>query len=243
MSEFSPASGPKIAAVERPPVSQASGQKAWERPLLMGLSLPWLVGVVLVLVLAGWYLFAPEKTTTANRLAFQEDMEQQAAPAEGMLKAPVFAAPAASADSGAGLASFKNEVAAMVGGVRTYAEVNRSAIQRLADTVKAQSAAQQVLQQKLDEAQAQNSLLSARLSFLEGRPGAMTTTQRVSKPATKARSPLADMHVQALQNGMAWVYWQDKTWAVKAGDQLGQVTVNSIDAQAREVLTSAGTLK
>lgn len=240
MSEFSPASGPKVAAVERPPVSQAAGQKVWERPLLLGLSLPWLVGIGLLLVLTGWYLFAPEKTTTVNRLAFQEDVEQQAPPAEGMVKTPAFAAPV---DSGAGLASFKNEVAAMVGGVRTYAEVNRAAIQRLSETLKAQIEAQQVLQQQLAEAQAQNSLLSARLSFLEGRPGAMTTAQRVSKPAFKARSPLADMHVQALQNGMAWVYWQDKTWAVKAGDQLGQVTVNSIDAQAREVLTSAGTLK
>ncbi|RMT69104.1 TraP protein, partial [Pseudomonas syringae pv. theae] len=49
--------------------------------------------------------------------------------------------------------------------------------------------------------------------------------------------------VQAIQNGMAWVYWQDKTWAVSPGEKLGQVTVTGINPQAREVLTSAGTIK
>ena len=51
------------------------------------------------------------------------------------------------------------------------------------------------------------------------------------------------MRVEAVQNGMAWLFWQDRTWAVKVGDQVGQVTITRIDAQAREVHTSAGTLK
>lgn len=238
MSEFNPAVEPKLSAEPRPSNLRVSTAPWWQRPYLMGLSLPWLIGIVLILGLAGWYLFAPAKTTPVNRLAFQDDFEQQQpAPAAGPIAVRNEAVPASD------LGQFKNEVAAMVGGVRTYAEVNRTAIQRLSETVKAQGAAQQTLQQQLAEAQAQNSLLSARITFLEGRPGALASNQRAGKPAAKVRSPLTGMHVQAIQTGMAWVYWQDQTWAVSTGDHLGQVTVTGINAPAREVLTSAGTIK
>ncbi|MBW5416262.1 conjugal transfer protein TraP [Pseudomonas sp. MAG002Y] len=238
MSEFSPAVETTASSIQKPPPRQASGLSFWQRPIALGLSLPWLMGVVLILAGAAWYLFAPEETPTVNRLAFQDDFEQQHLHVQGASVAPAVSAPPES-----DLGQFKNEVAAMIGGVRTYGEVNRAAIERLSTTLKALSAAQQVLQQQLNESQAQNSVLSARVSFLEGRPGAMTTSQQVSRPVAKTRSPLAGMQVQAVQNGMAWVYWQDKTWAVKAGDQLGKVTVTRIDAKTREVETSAGTLR
>lgn len=237
MSEFNPAVEPKLSAEPRPSTVRVSTAPWWQRPYVAGLSLPWLVGIVLILGVTGWYLFAPAKTTPVNRLAFQDDFEQQPAPAAGPVTTRNEAVPASD------LGQFKNEVATMIGGVRTYAEVNRNAIQRLSETVKAQGAAQQTLQQQLAEAQAQNSLLSARITFLEGRPGAMASAQRAGKPVAKARSPLTGMHVQAIQNGMAWVYWQDQTWAVSTGDRLGQVTVTGIDAPAREVQTSAGTIK
>jgi len=51
------------------------------------------------------------------------------------------------------------------------------------------------------------------------------------------------MHLSAVQTGMAWVLWQDKTWAVQVGDTLGPVTVTGIDAPSRQVHTSAGTLQ
>ncbi|KPX32985.1 MULTISPECIES: conjugal transfer protein TraP [Pseudomonas syringae group] len=240
MSEFSSTAEPKASTIERPAPTPAPGPKVWQRPIVMGLSLPWLIGIALLLALVGWYLFAPEKSASVNRLAFENDVEQQPLPAEQSSTHPVVGA-AAESDLG----PFKNEVASMIGGVRTYAEVNRTAIQRLSETVKTQGAAQQALQQQLSEAQAQNSVLSARVSFLEGRPGAMTTArpQQTGKPVANARSPLNGMRVQAIQNGMAWVYWQDKTWAVSAGEKLGQVTVTGINPQTREVLTSAGTIK
>ncbi|CZT25911.1 conjugal transfer protein TraP [Pseudomonas cerasi] len=237
MSEFSPAE-PKASTIEMPAPTQAPSRSVWQRPIVMGLSLPWLIGIALLLALVGWYLFAREENPSVNRLAFENDLEQQPLPAEQSSTHPVVAA-AAESDLG----QFKNEVAAMIGGVRTYAEVNRTAIQRLSETIKTQGVAQQALQQQLAEAQAQNSVLSARVSFLEGRPGATTTTQQASKPVAKTRSPLNGMRVQAIQNGMAWVYWQDKTWAVSPGEKLGQVTVTGINPQAREVLTSAGTIK
>ncbi|RMS17384.1 TraP protein [Pseudomonas savastanoi] len=236
MSEFSPAE-PKASSIEMPAPTQAPSRSVWQRPIIMGLSLPWLIGIALLLALVGWYLFAREENPSVNRLAFENDLEQQPLPAEQSSTHPV----AAAAESDLG--QFKNEVAAMIGGVRTYAKVNRTAIQRLSETIKTQGVAQQALQQQLAEAQAQNSVLSARVSFLEGRPGATTTTQQASKPVAKARSPLNGMRVQAIQNGMAWVYWQDKTWAVSPGEKLGQVTVTGINPQAREVLTSAGTIK
>lgn len=240
MSEFNPAVEPKLSAEPRPSTVRVSTAPWWQRPYVAGLSLPWLIGIVLILGLTGWYLFAPAKTTPVNRLAFQDDFEQQPAPAAGPVSTPAVSTLSAPASD---LGQFKNEVAAMIGGLRTYAEVNRTAIQRLSETVKAQGAAEQALQQQVAEAQAQNSVLSARVSFLEGRPGAMNTTQRGSKPPAQARSPLTGMHVQAIQTGMAWVYWQDQTWAVSTGDRLGQVTVTGIDAPAREVRTNAGTIK
>lgn len=234
MSEFSATPADRVSPVMSAPSPPSASSGMWQRPIVAGLSLPWLIGVVLIVGLAGWYLFGPDSAPSVNQLAFREDHDEQPTATRP---------PQLSAPSEAGLSQFQNEVAAMFGGLRGYAETNRAAIERLAETVKSQGAAMTLQQQQLAEAQAQNSLLSARLSFQEGRPAAQSTTQQVSKPAVRVRSPLAGMRVEAVQNGMAWVYWQDRTWAVKAGDPLGPVTVTRIDAQAREVHTSAGTLK
>lgn len=238
MSEFSATAEDRVSPVVSAPSSQSAGPSVWQRPIIAGLSWPWLIGVVLVLVGAGWYLFGPDSTPTVNQLAFREDHDEQSITPEGARTTSQSLTP-----SEAGGSQFKDEVATMIGGVRSYAETNRTAIGRLSETVKSQGAGMTLQQQQLAEAQAQLSVLSARLSSLEGRPVAQVSTQRVARPAARVRSPLTGMRVEAVQNGMAWVYWQDRTWAVKAGDQVGQVTVTRIDAQSREVHTSAGTLK
>jgi intracellular multiplication protein IcmG len=193
--------------------------------LLLGLSLPWLAGVVLVLVLAGCYLFAPEGPPTVNQLAFNGGGDLQSVSSEFKAPAPVSAGP--------GLSQVQDEVAAMVGGVRTFAETNRTAIERLAQTIKALATQMATLQQQLVEVQAQNSGLSARVSSLESKP--VTAHRRAQPAAVAPRSPLAEMHVSAVQFDMAWVYWQEKTWAVQVGDRLGSVTVTGIDANTRQV--------
>ncbi|MBT2375551.1 conjugal transfer protein TraP [Pseudomonas fluorescens] len=238
MSEFSATAEDRVSPVVSEPSSPSAGHGVWRRPIIVGLSLPLLIGVVLIVMGAGWYLFAPDSTPSVNQLAFREDHDEQPITTEGTGTKPQLLT-----TSNAGGSQFKDEVAAMIGGVRSYAETNRTAIGRLSETVKSQGAGMTFQQQQLTEAQAQLSVLSARLSSLEGRPAAQASTQRAAKPAARVRSPLSGMRVEAVQNGMAWVYWQDRTWAVKAGDQVGTVTVTGIDAQTREVHTSAGTLR
>ena len=238
MSEFSATAEDRVSPVVSAPSSQSADQGVWQRPMMGGLSLPWIIGVVVILVGAGWYLFGPDSTPTVNQLAFREDHDEQSITTEGTGTTPPLRA-----TSDAGGSQFKDEVALMIGGVRSYAETNRTAIGRLSETVKSQGAGMTLQQQQLSEAQAQLSVLSARLSSLEGRPVVQVSTPRATKPAARVRSPLTGMRVEAVQNGMAWLFWQDRTWAVKVGDQVGQVTITRIDAQARDVHTSAGTLK
>ena len=238
MSEFSATAEDRVSPVVSAPSSQSADQGVWQRPMMGGLSLPWIIGVVVIIVGAGWYLFGLDSTPTVNQLAFREDHDEQSITTEGTGTTPPLRA-----TSDAGGSQFKDEVALMIGGVRSYAETNRTAIGRLSETVKSQGAGMTLQQQQLSEAQAQLSVLSARLSSLEGRPVVQVSTPRATKPAARVRSPLTGMRVEAVQNGMAWLFWQDRTWAVKVGDQVGQVTITRIDAQAREVHTSAGTLK
>lgn len=51
------------------------------------------------------------------------------------------------------------------------------------------------------------------------------------------------MRLESLQDGMAWISWQGRTWAVAAGDRLGGVTVRDINPSERSVTTSAGVLR
>lgn len=235
MSEFSAKPEDRVPPVVVAP-SPASASR-WQRPIVAGLSLPWLAGAAVALLATAWILFAPDSSPTVNQLAFREDpIEQPLMTSEGHETVPAVSMPKEGSQ-------FQDEVAGMIGGVRAYAETNRSAISRLSETVKSQGAGMSLQQQQLIEAQAQISVLSARLSAVEGRTDTQVSKQRVNKSAARSSSPLAGMRLQAVQSGMAWVYWQDRTWAVTVGERLGQLTVTGIDAAARKVHTSAGTLQ
>jgi intracellular multiplication protein IcmG len=198
-----------------------------------------LIVIAAILGAVGWYLFGPERAPSVNQLAFQEDMSAPAALTDRATVKTVMASP-----SETGLGQLQSEIAGMVSGLSRYAETNRTAIERLAQTLDAQSAATTALQQQIIELQAQLSLQSAQSAHaLDGKTVVPVSVPKTTKPVSKARSPLQGMHLAAVQHGMAWVYWQHKTWAVKVGDPLGNVTVTGIDAVAREVRTSAGTLK
>lgn len=235
MSEFSAKPEDRVQPVVAAP-SPASASR-WQRPIVAGLSLPWLAGAAVALLATAWILFAPDSSPTVNQLAFREDpIEQPLMTSGGQETVPAVSMPKEGSQ-------FQDEVAGMIGGVRAYAETNRSAISRLSETVKSQGTGMSLQQQQLIEAQAQISVLSARLSAVEGRADTQVSKQRVNKSAARSSSPLAGMRLQAVQSGMAWVYWQDRTWAVTVGERLGQLTVTGIDAAARQVHTSAGTLQ
>ncbi|MEN3262518.1 conjugal transfer protein TraP [Sodalis endosymbiont of Spalangia cameroni] len=231
MSEFS-SPPPGATAQETPPspppsaVMPAPREGLLQRRLLWGLTPPWLAGFGLIIALAGVHLLVPDAPSTAVNEGFSGG---------GMDAGMVTVLPTVDSEQ------LHNEVADMVGGVRAFADTNREAISRLAETVKAYGERQAETDRQLAAWQAESRLLASRLAALE----AHATPAPSDKPAHPAakHSALAGMQLDAVQHGMAWVLWQGKSWAVKAGDRLGPVTIIAIDAPAREVSTSAGVLR
>lgn len=247
MSEFG-----SQAEVEPTPayVPPPQGDQHWlKRPIVLGQSVPWLVLYVLIVIAAGVYLFRPDPVNNVNRLAFNGQDLPAVAPtaplsfdtaSNGQMNSGGAMLQSGSAST---LSQMQDEVAAMIKAVRTHSEVNRQAIEQLALKVNGIADNQALLMQQIAELQAQNALLSAR-----GAVGPTTQAPKAAAATAKPRplppsSPLAGMRLSSVQNGMAWVFWEDKTWAVQVGDTLGPVTVTGIDAPSRLVRTSAGTLQ
>lgn len=247
MSEFNPQAAPVPPPPAYTPPSRPA--QSWlKRPVIFGQSAPWLALYAVVIIGAGWYLFAPDSKPNVNRLAFSNQDLQPAPQTNSLSFAPV-TSPVSSGTQGSStdsgdLAKMQDQVATMIGGLRSRSEVDRQAIEQLAQKVNALSDSQTQLKQQVSELQAQNALLPARGVVAQAHPGNRAAASTLPKmDRTPASAPLAGMHLSAVQNGMAWVLWQDKTWAVQVGDTLGPVTVTGIDAQSRQVRTSAGTLQ
>lgn len=239
MNEFNPSSSHETDPVDPPvPPHREQGGARYlllERKYAFGLTAPWLLGCGVLLIAVALYLFGDARPArpSVNDLAGFDD-QTAAAPAPAVT--PQNALPSASAQAGDG--QIREDVANMVNGVRDYAQANRTAIRQLSDAVKVLS--QQVAsdQQVVGQYQTQIQSLNARIADLE--------TQRVNGAAVRTparRAPTAGMHLSSVENGMAWVLWNGKTWAVKDGDRLGNVTVTGIDAENRQVFTSAGVIR
>nr|WP_280527832.1 conjugal transfer protein TraP [Erwinia rhapontici] len=223
------------------------------RPLLMGQSLPWLAGIVLVLAFACWYLFWPSSSNPdAEQLAFGPGSgysaeQPAAAPAPSLsLPEPVqtggLSVPAASVSVNDAGGSVPEDVVKLIREGREFEAANREAITRLSDTVRAQSKALAGLQQRLDGLATENSRLAGQLTVVAARP-ASSGTARATTGNTGRRSALSGMRLEGLQDGMAWVSWQGRTWAVQPGDSLGTVTVQDVNVAERSITTSAGVLR
>ncbi|HBK4731495.1 TPA: hypothetical protein LLS83_005849 [Klebsiella michiganensis] len=140
--------------------------------------------------------------------------------------------------------------------VRAYAEANREAITRLAGRVEQQSlrlAEQQRHLEALAKSGAAVSTDKRPTTALPPAPDAALvrsgTTRKPSvkkAPETGQRGPAVatkDVQLISIASGMAWVKWQDKTWAVIPGDRLGSLTIRRIDTAERVVHTSAGIIR
>lgn len=239
MSEFSSQAAPVPPPIQ-PHMPHETSQHWLKRPLLFGQSIPWIALYVLIIIATVWYLFVPASTPNVNKLAFGDQDLQPASPSLS------FAPAAQPSSSDAQLGLIQDQVVAMVGGVRSHSEANRVAIEQVAETVKALIDGEAKLKQQIIELQAQVALSSAQRSAVPVKPilhAAASKTNKTASAPDRTPAPLDGMHRVAVQNGMAWVFYQDKTWAVQVGDTLGPVTVTGIDAQAQQVRTSAGILK
>lgn len=256
MSEFSPQT-----TAESPPTYTAPSEPKlhWlKKPIFFGQSIPWLALYVALIIGAAWFFFAPAPKSNVNRLAFGSQDRQPVTQAESFSFGTVDASGTrqsggsmAQVAPGADLSQMQDQVAAMVAGVRTHSETNRQAIEQVAASLKTVIDNQTMLKNQVQELQTQNAELQAKMTLLSVRQGSSPTRnatravfgQAVKSDQTAPSNPLAGMQLRGVQKGMAWVYWQDKTWAVQIGDPLGPVTITGIDAQSRQVRTSAGTLQ
>jgi intracellular multiplication protein IcmG len=245
MSEFSPQAAPVPPPAYTPPPNV--DQHWLKRPIIWGQSIPWLALYALIFIAAVLFLFRPDPAASSNGRAFgSQDLQPtaQSAPLSFDTMSSVQASPNGSmlqAASASSVSQMQDQVAGMVASVRAYGEANREAITQVAASLKVTIENQHKLQQQIDELQAKFALSSAPVA--QAKPVVRTAAARQPARAAVLPEPLSGMHLSAVQNGMAWVQWQDKTWAVEVGDTLGPVTVTGIDAPSRVVHTSAGTLQ
>lgn len=246
MSEFESLPAEAPAPIAPPPPSRPP-QGLLTRPLVAGLSLPWLAGIMIALAGSGWYLFWPAAPASdAGQLAFGQPAgfsAVQPAPVSpvqtGGLSSPAIAI---SPDVASG-SSVPEEVVKMIREGRDYEAANREAISRLSDTVRAQSVALADLQKQLTQRGAENAAMSNKLTVLEARQSSPVAQDGKAVRHTARRSALSGMQLESVQDGMAWVSWQGRTWAVQPGQRLGGVTIVDVNAGNREVVTSSGVLR
>lgn len=246
MNEFDPqpAEPAQVAPIASPAAEKKQGLLT--RPVLLGYSLPWLTGIFLVLAGLAWFLFWPASSSLeASQRAFGPDAGLQ------VVQSPGASAPAplqtgglsvpATVNTASTAGSVPDDLVSLIREGREFEAANREAITRLSDTVRAQTKALAALQQQLDGVAQENVRLGNLVTVLAVRPGAETTRSPAGHKVT--RSALAGMRLESLQDGMAWVSWQGRTYAVQPGDRVGGVIVSEISAANRSVMTSAGVLR
>lgn len=242
MNEFEPLPAQTAPATPAAPPRVRPEQGFLTRPVLLGYSLPWLAGLSLMFGVVAWYLFWPDSSSQdASQRAFGQNagfevVHPSAAPAPlqtGGLSVP--------ADTAAAAGSVPEDVMALIREGREFETANREAITRLSDTVRAQTKVLAALQQQVDGIAKENARLGNLVTVLAVRPAPEPAGHAAGRRVK--RSALAGMRLESLQEGMAWVSWQGRTWAVEPGDSLGGVTVQAVNASDRSVTTSAGVLR
>ncbi|MEG7486535.1 conjugal transfer protein TraP [Enterobacter hormaechei] len=206
-----------------------------EKQYILGLNGPWLIGMLTAATLGVWYLFgtvAPSSSDELNAAAGFEDVPPAASQPQNRSLSPPMSQPASD--------NVKQEVATMVNGVKTYAETNRTAIQRLAGTVK-------TLQQQADAAQQLQSQYLNEISVLKSRVATLEVEKVNTATSAHHRPRLltSGMKVNSVQDGAARIFWKNKTWAVREGDTLadGKVSIIRIDSANRQVFTTEGVIR
>lgn len=222
--------------INTPIESQKPNEKIsfMQRKLFLGLTFPWLAGFTLILIVAAISLFYPEDSYSPSTQIVQSGPEL-------FSDKPVFTNSIHEPEE-LTLKAEDADTRDSASEVKAYAEVNREAIKTLSDTVKAQNKTLVILSQQYTQSQAEIAGLKTRVAELEleQKPVKRAIPSK-KKPALKSVSQA--MKLTSIQNGMAWIYYQDKTWAVQEGDRIGNVTVTEIDASGRQVITSGGTVR
>ena len=226
----------------------------WKRELLFGYSLPWLLGVVVLLVVGAGYIFGPSlpflnKSPSDNAFSEVENTLDRAntGTTVGVSPPPTHQSSELSVQPQLPDAVHNDKMALMTD-IRD--ELNErdsktnSTFNTLKDSVSQLSEAIKRDETYAVETRNQLNTLIQRVTALETRQAANTvTTSKPSSVKRQTESLIAGMKVMSLENGMAWIKWQGSTWAVREGDTLGKVTIRQIDSASRSVITTGGTLR
>ncbi|EBR0232245.1 conjugal transfer protein TraP [Morganella morganii] len=219
------------------------------KKIFLGLTLPWLAGFSAMFIAFCIYLFAPDDTDTQTLQTsvdgqsqyadsdFSESFIEQSALSDRKGKEPI-----AYAESHVMTAHTAGTDIAIGSEVKAYAEANREAITKLSNTVTAQNKTLAILGEQYVQSQSELAGIKTRLAELElGRITEKPPKSPVRKTADKNNAK--GMSLASIQNGMAWIQYQGKTWAVQEGDRIGSVIVTEIDAAGRQVMTSGGIVR
>ncbi|MEQ9927994.1 conjugal transfer protein TraP [Pectobacterium parvum] len=250
MTEFEPL---PVNSEPVPPQARALSSKKESlltRELWLGQSLPWLFGIAMTIAVAGWLLFLRgSDTPDAEQLAFGQEssfvtvqQSNSAATSSSVPQANSLSNSATGLNVADATNSVPEDVMKLIREGQEYESANREAITRLSDTVRAQSKALAIIEARLDSISTSNTRLANQLTVLEARAAPIAGGNITGSKSTK-RSGLSGMRLEGMQDGMAWVSWQGRTWAVQRGDSLGGVTVRDVNVTERSVTTSAGVLR
>ncbi|OVZ88280.1 hypothetical protein CBW54_09495 [Yersinia kristensenii] len=156
---------------------------------------------------------------------------------------PINDAPSVIVSSYDPLTSFKKEMAAVLESRRTYAEENREAIQALSDRLDASNTQIKSLEQQLSD-------MAIRLESVRSQPSTPAKVSTASPPTVTKKvtrstpqTSTSGYSINTLWQGMAWVSHQGSTYAVREGDTLGNMQIKRIDADKRQIETSAGIIR
>lgn len=245
----------------------------WRREWVGGLSLPILFGLGLTAVAGYWLLRPPSATPAGDSLtvidqALQSPRKAVTNASHTRPQAPVSpppgvtpAAPPASTSVDAG-ADGDADNTGLARAMKEQLTALHTDINRLTDS----QLQQQQMIEKLGQALRTDETAIRQLAAAQARGAGATQPARAAgtpteptpvspaptpsradtqhpdhKPAT--RSPVAGMHIVALDAGMAWIKWQDSTWSVRPGDRLGRVTITAIHPDTQTVDTTGGTVR
>lgn len=129
--------------------------------------------------------------------------------------------------------SFDNK---KVSELKEYGEANRQAITLLNDRVRDS-------EKRLADIEAKLNSLSTKQASAPQKGTTTTTAHRVKNVSAAGNSGLKGWRINTVYPGMAWITHNGSTWSVQPGDQVNGLTIRSIDAERRIVVTSKGVIR
>lgn len=226
----------------------------WKRELLLGYSLPWLLGITLLAVASLWYLFGPSLSFTNNtpsESSFSEVENTLDGASPGAVEtishksAPIPAAqptaqtstPMAQGDAASMMTDIRDELNDRDRKINDSLTSLKDSVTRLSDAIKRDEAYAVETRSQLNDLTQKLAVLETKASSTEpSRPSSQTKKRQTA-------SAVSGMKIMSLEAGMAWIKWQGSTWSVREGDSLGNVTIRQIDPATRSVVTTGGTLR